>query len=390
VTALGNDDPLNPTAGDTAGRYTLSLIFGEPESVNPALAASQDVLDFGPVEVGSVSAMTLELTNPGGTRLDIAAFELAGDTAFSISERLAMPRYLSPGESIGLLVGVQAETVGPISETLHIHSTDPGQPDYEILLSADAVDSPPEVLAGEVRPALVASCSAVTELWFQFSEHVALGDGALQLHNVATAEDILVPPEALSYSPFAHAAAWDLAELCLDSGHYVATLFAAEIADSTGNALVADHEFPFIVPAPGDVNWDGEVNGLDVAPFVELLISGVYLASADLNYDGGVNGLDVQPFVSAVIAGGAGAESTEFGLAQQVDGSRARIDRWQPPARQTAGPFAARHVARRPHRDPAARRSLPDDLLAGATDQANHRWQRAVDCALAETGEWIA
>jgi hypothetical protein len=47
----------------------------------------------------------------------------------------------------------------------------------------------------------------------------------------------------------------------------------------------------------GDVNGDGAVTLLDVSPFVNALISGVYLIQADLNCDGAVNLLDVSLFV---------------------------------------------------------------------------------------------
>lgn len=47
----------------------------------------------------------------------------------------------------------------------------------------------------------------------------------------------------------------------------------------------------------GDVNLDGTVNLLDVAPFVVLLQSASYQAEADINKDGVVNLLDVAPFV---------------------------------------------------------------------------------------------
>jgi hypothetical protein len=53
----------------------------------------------------------------------------------------------------------------------------------------------------------------------------------------------------------------------------------------------------------GDVNLDGEVNGLDVDPFVEVLLSGPYRTEADMNEDQVVNGLDVDPFVAAVVGG---------------------------------------------------------------------------------------
>jgi hypothetical protein len=57
----------------------------------------------------------------------------------------------------------------------------------------------------------------------------------------------------------------------------------------------------------GDVNLDGEVNGLDVDPFVEVLLNGTddnaTQVMADMNSDGEVNGLDVDPFVAAVVDG---------------------------------------------------------------------------------------
>ena len=53
-----------------------------------------------------------------------------------------------------------------------------------------------------------------------------------------------------------------------------------------------------------DVNLDGIVNGLDVDPFVDVLLDGPYQAEADLNGDGDVNGLDVDLFVDAVVGGG--------------------------------------------------------------------------------------
>ena len=58
-----------------------------------------------------------------------------------------------------------------------------------------------------------------------------------------------------------------------------------------------------LAAVPGDVNLDGEVNGLDVDPFVEVLLSGPYQVEADMNEDQVVNGLDVDPFVAAVVGG---------------------------------------------------------------------------------------
>ena len=48
----------------------------------------------------------------------------------------------------------------------------------------------------------------------------------------------------------------------------------------------------------GDLNQDGVVNLLDIAPFVELLSIGGYRKEADISQDGVLNLLDVDPFVT--------------------------------------------------------------------------------------------
>ena len=47
----------------------------------------------------------------------------------------------------------------------------------------------------------------------------------------------------------------------------------------------------------GDLNGDGVVNLLDVAPFVQLLVNETFQAEADINMDGEVNLLDVNLFI---------------------------------------------------------------------------------------------
>ncbi len=55
-------------------------------------------------------------------------------------------------------------------------------------------------------------------------------------------------------------------------------------------------------PMLGDVNGDGSVNLLDVAPFVDLVTAGGFLAEADINQDKSVDLLDVSPFVDLLTA----------------------------------------------------------------------------------------
>jgi len=48
----------------------------------------------------------------------------------------------------------------------------------------------------------------------------------------------------------------------------------------------------------GDVNMDGFINLLDVAPFVDAISTGEFIPEADVNCDGVVNLLDVEPFIA--------------------------------------------------------------------------------------------
>jgi hypothetical protein len=57
------------------------------------------------------------------------------------------------------------------------------------------------------------------------------------------------------------------------------------------------------IPA-GDMNEDGDVNGLDVDLFVEAVLYEPFNPRGDMNGDGVVIGLDVDPFVAAVLGSG--------------------------------------------------------------------------------------
>ena len=51
----------------------------------------------------------------------------------------------------------------------------------------------------------------------------------------------------------------------------------------------------------GDVNLDGTVNFLDIAPFVSILSTGDFQAEADVNASGEVTFLDISPFVNILV-----------------------------------------------------------------------------------------
>lgn len=72
-------------------------------------------------------------------------------------------------------------------------------------------------------------------------------------------------------------------------------IFEATLAGGIGGAFIME------LTIIGDVNGDGAVDLLDVAPFVELLSNGKFLAEADINCDGVVDLLDVAPFVDLLL-----------------------------------------------------------------------------------------
>ena len=78
------------------------------------------------------------------------------------------------------------------------------------------------------------------------------------------------------------------------------------VADENGEndftITVPDGVEPFVLR--GDVNLDGMVNFLDIAPFISRLADMENQAEADLNEDGVVNFLDISPFIQALTNGG--------------------------------------------------------------------------------------
>ncbi len=67
------------------------------------------------------------------------------------------------------------------------------------------------------------------------------------------------------------------------------------IANDSGNYELFVYRFNGVL---GDVNCDGEVNLLDIAPLVDAISKGLYVPKADINGDNVVNLLDVSPFVT--------------------------------------------------------------------------------------------
>jgi len=76
---------------------------------------------------------------------------------------------------------------------------------------------------------------------------------------------------------------------------------------------IADHltlirvNLPGLVPASGDIDGDGDVDGADLSLFAAVLLGSDgdpgHVTRADLNADGASDGRDCQPFVNAMIGG---------------------------------------------------------------------------------------
>ena len=52
----------------------------------------------------------------------------------------------------------------------------------------------------------------------------------------------------------------------------------------------------------GDCDLDGDVDFLDISPFIAVLASNGFLAEADCNEDGVVTFLDIPPFIAILSA----------------------------------------------------------------------------------------
>jgi hypothetical protein len=126
----------------------------------------------------------------------------------------------------------------------------------------------------------------LTDLWLVDTQNVDAVDLDVLLDNLETIEG--TDTEGILHMTYANfdgfniagsglLAAWDA-----EHGHHV---------EFIGSLLL------------GDVNHDDAVDGLDVDPFIDVLLDSQFATTADMNGDGAVNGLDVAPFVAAVFGG---------------------------------------------------------------------------------------
>ena len=121
-------------------------------------------------------------------------------------------------------------------------------------------------------------------------------------------EEIGVPDEDFLGEAFLQEASSVTAESLIRLGTAYNTAVDAQdlqFSYRLGDGIVRPGDVEYVTGCElGDVNLDGDVNGLDVDPFVDRLLNGPDQCEADMNEDGDVNGLDVDPFVAAIVGGG--------------------------------------------------------------------------------------
>lgn len=94
-----------------------------------------------------------------------------------------------------------------------------------------------------------------------------------------------------------------------DQGYVVAAV-RSKVLIGSPHAHAVSHDSGMAVlyegeTLAGDMDEDGQVNGLDVDPFVDAVLNNPFYLYGDMNGDGVVTGLDVDPFVAILLGGGA-------------------------------------------------------------------------------------
>ena len=81
--------------------------------------------------------------------------------------------------------------------------------------------------------------------------------------------------------------------------------FTVSVSAGDDQVSVSPLELPFAVSVGilGDINCDGEISLTDALFLLELLVTGTFDLKADINQDGVVNLLDVAPFVCLLTGG---------------------------------------------------------------------------------------
>jgi hypothetical protein len=184
-------------------------------------------------------------------------------------------------------------------------------------ITVDTVAPTAQVAAVSPNPRV----TAVASVGVSFSESVAgldIADFGLSRNAAAvTLTGASVSGSASSYTVNG------LSTLTVANGAYTLTLNSGAgpaVTDLAGNLLAANAATSWNKFLIADMNNDGAVNNLDIAPFVQALTNPAGYAAAfpdvpgtlvgDVNTDGAFNNLDIAPFVALLTSTGPGTVSS--------------------------------------------------------------------------------
>ena len=259
-------DQLNDTAEDEQGEAWIANGFATQNGVIDGTIEGSAVLPFTP-EAGQVYTLTMNVTN-ASNRWVALGFALA--SPMDVGGDSANDRF-SNGNGISWML--YRQHLSNIEQDVHLFAG-PGT-DLQLL------DSDFDYFA---NGSFTRELSVVLD--------TQSDDGTYTMDFLIDGQSVIVGPPVNSAD----------AGLTIDDIRFVGFSF-----DDTTSDLVVVDNFSLIATEKtvvlGDVNLDGIVNLLDVAPFIALLSEGQFQAEADLNLDGMVNLLDVSPFIDLLSGG---------------------------------------------------------------------------------------
>ncbi len=187
----------------------------------------------------------------------------------------------------------QGATINSVSIQLTATSTDVGTLIVPVFgqLSSDTVSFADEAPIS-TRPLTTASVDWNVDPWFP-------GDSGA---NTTTPDLSTIVQEIVDQNDWSsgNSMAFIFFNDPMDSSERIAVSFDGNPAEAA--LLTIDFTPPIQTALLGDVNLDGVVTFLDIAPFIALLSMAEFQAEADVDEDGFVTFLDISPFI-AILSG---------------------------------------------------------------------------------------
>lgn len=226
--------------------------------------------------LGSVYAHSGDGTDegPGIERHAIAAFTVTQDGEYSITNSA-----LNNGNQFSDGVNVKVHVTGGAVTTLEtIGSQESGSFNTSLGFLSAGQTIYVGVGANEDKGG---DASNPFDFSIERAEQIGMSNGSVQINSSGT----------VTYTP--------------NPGFSGVDTFIYQVSDDRGGfdtASITVTTLPSNNFLLGDVNQDGIVNFLDIAPFIASLTGGSYKLEADMNQDGTVNFLDISGFISALTA----------------------------------------------------------------------------------------